>query len=107
MTKKSQAAAAAATDQSDAQTSALATEEAAAEQPTEEAATEQPTVEGADDPAAENAAGAEQEPVRGRALVDLPAYDLKCGEFGSLPYETARALWASGYFDPRAVEQEG
>lgn len=103
--KKTQTGAAAAVDQADAQTSAPATEEAAVEQPIAEQATAEPTTsEQAGDPAAENAAGTEQEPVRGRALVDLPAYDLKCGEFGSLPYETARALWATGYFDPRAIE---
>lgn len=103
--KKPQTAAAAAVDQAEEQTSAPATEKAAVEQSTAEQATAEPTTsDPAGDPAAENAAGAEQEPVRGRALVDLPAYDLKCGEFGSLPYETARALWASGYFDPRAIE---
>lgn len=96
--KKTQAAAAA-TEQAEAQTSAPATDEAVAEQAIPEQPTaEQPTAEQAADP------GAAEESVRGLALVDLPAYGLKCGEFGSLPYETARALWAGGSFDPRAIE---
>ena len=42
--------------------------------------------------------------VRGRALVDLPAHSLKCGEFGDLPAAIAQSLAAAGEFDPKAVE---
>lgn len=44
------------------------------------------------------------EQVRGRALVDLPAHSLKCGEFGDLPAAIAQSLAAAGEFDPKAVE---
>lgn len=83
MTKNSRPTAA---DQTDAQTPAPTTSEQAG------------------DPPAENAAGAGEDLVHGRALIDLPSHNLKCGEFGALPYETARDLWASGCFDPNAVD---
>ena len=44
------------------------------------------------------------EKVRGRALVDLPAHGIKCGEFGDLPAAIAQSLEAAGEFDPWAVE---
>jgi hypothetical protein len=42
--------------------------------------------------------------VPGRALIDLPAYGLKCGEYGALPAAIAASLAFSGEFDPRAVQ---
>lgn len=41
----------------------------------------------------------------GRALVDLPAHDLKSGDYGSLPAAVADALEAQGAFDTKAQEQ--
>lgn len=38
----------------------------------------------------------------GRALIDLPAYDLKSGDYGILPIATAEALAAIGAFDTKA-----
>ena len=57
-------------------------------------------------PSAQDGATTEQplELVRGRALVDLPAHSLKCGEFGDLPAAIAQSLAAAGEFDPKAVE---
>lgn len=104
MTKKAQAATAAATDQVGVQTSAPATEETVTAPTTadqvEQAGT---TTEQQPGPAV---ASAEQqpEPVRGRALIDLPAHGLKCGEFGTLPAAVAQSLADSGEFDPKAVE---
>lgn len=46
----------------------------------------------------------QQELVRGRALIDLPAHGIKCGEFGDLPAAVAQSLAAAGEFDPKAVE---
>ena len=40
----------------------------------------------------------------GRALVDLPAHNLKSGEYATLPADVADALAASGVFDTNAVE---
>lgn len=42
------------------------------------------------------------EPVRGRALVDLPQFGLKCGEYGTVPADVASGLSRGGQFDPRA-----
>lgn len=39
----------------------------------------------------------------GRALIDLPAYDLKSGDYGSIPSADADALAANGAFDLLAV----
>lgn len=39
----------------------------------------------------------------GRALIDLPAYDLKSGDYGSIPSADAAALAANGAFDLLAV----
>lgn len=39
----------------------------------------------------------------GRALIDLPAYELKSGEYGSIPAADADALAAHGAFDLLAV----
>lgn len=103
MTNKAKAATAAATDQVGVQTSAPATEETVTAPTTADQVASTASQHAADQGVGD-VKDAEEKPVRGRALVDLPAYDLKCGEFGSLPYETARALWASGYFDPRAIE---
>lgn len=50
---------------------------------------------------------AEEVPIRGRALVDIPDHNLKCGEFGALPYPVAQALFEAGAFDPRAAESQG
>lgn len=44
------------------------------------------------------------EPVRGRALIDLPAHGLKCGEYGALPAAVAPAMIEAGAFDPQAAE---
>lgn len=46
----------------------------------------------------------QDEPVRGRALIDLPAHGLKCGEFGALPAAVAQSLADAGEYDPKAVE---
>lgn len=40
--------------------------------------------------------------VQGRALVDLPAFSLKSGEYASLPAEIADQLEAIGAFDTKA-----
>ena len=37
--------------------------------------------------------------VQGRALIDLPEYGLKCGDYGALPADVAVALVESGHFD--------
>lgn len=42
--------------------------------------------------------------IRGRVLVDVPAHDLKCGEFVDLPVGVAEQLRSSGQFDPEAEE---
>lgn len=42
--------------------------------------------------------------VRGRALLDIPAHDLKCGEYGELPEQIAAALAIDGQFDLKAAE---
>lgn len=57
-------------------------------------------------PSAQDGTTTEQpaEQVRGRALVDLPAHGIKCGEFGNLPAAIAQSLEAAGEFDPWAVE---
>ena len=41
-------------------------------------------------------------PVNGRALVDIPRLDLRCGQYGSVPAADLDALVASGEFDPAA-----
>lgn len=41
----------------------------------------------------------------GRALVDIPAHNLKSGEYTKLPAEVADALAAIGAFDTQAQEQ--
>lgn len=40
----------------------------------------------------------------GRALIDLPAHDLKSGDYASLPSDVADALAANGAFDTNAIE---
>ncbi len=40
--------------------------------------------------------------VQGRALIDLPEYGLKCGDYGALPADVAAALVESGHFDQNA-----
>lgn len=40
----------------------------------------------------------------GRALVDLPAHDLKSGDYATLPADVADALEAIGHFDTKAKE---
>lgn len=98
MSKKTQAADAAEAEQGAVQASAPA-----AEAPAEQVEQAGITAEQQSDPAA---ASAEQqpEPVRGRALIDLPAHGLKCGEFGTLPADVAQSLASAGEFDPKAVE---
>lgn len=44
--------------------------------------------------------------VRGRALIDLPAHGLKCGEFGELPGTAAAARAAAGEFDLAAAAEQ-
>ena len=39
----------------------------------------------------------------GRALIDLPAYDLRSGDYGYIPAADADALAANGAFDLLAV----
>lgn len=63
--------------------------------------TSEPLPTGSDESAADERP---QPTVRGRALIDIPAHDLKCGEFGSLPAPIAVALAADGQFDLKAVE---
>ena len=46
------------------------------------------------------------ETVHGRALVDLPAFSLMCGEFGHIPAADAGSLIAGGQFDDRAAPAE-
>ncbi len=41
----------------------------------------------------------------GRALIDLPAYELKSGDYATLPSEAADSLEAIGAFDTKAQEQ--
>jgi len=40
--------------------------------------------------------------VFGRALIDLPNYEIKCGEYGELPEDIAEAESRAGTFDPLA-----
>ena len=42
---------------------------------------------------------------QGRALVDLPTFSLKSGDYASLASEIADALEAIGAFDTKAQEQ--
>lgn len=44
--------------------------------------------------------------MKGRALIDLPAHELKCGEFGEIPDDIAAPLVADGYFDAKAVSAD-
>lgn len=44
--------------------------------------------------------------MKGRALIDLPAHGLKCGEYGELPKAVAGAYIKAGHFDPKAVQDE-
>lgn len=41
--------------------------------------------------------------MKGRALVDLPQYRLRCGDYGEIPDKEAVALIEIGSFDPQAV----
>jgi hypothetical protein len=84
MTKNSRPAAA---DQTDAQTPAPTTSEQAG------------------DPPAGNAAGAGEDLVHGRALIDLPLHGLRCGDFGEIPAAAAQQLTREGQFDPAAVAE--
>lgn len=43
--------------------------------------------------------------MKGKALIDLPAHGLRCGEIGDIPDAEAEQLTQDGAFDPRAVEQ--
>jgi hypothetical protein len=45
--------------------------------------------------------------MKGRALIDLPAHGLKCGEYGDLPKAVASAYIKAGHFDPKAVQNPG
>jgi len=45
--------------------------------------------------------------MKGRALIDLPAHGLKCGEYGDLPKAVAGAYIKAGHFDPKAVQNPG
>lgn len=45
-------------------------------------------------------------PVAGRALVDIPRLDLRCGQYGTVPAAELDALVAAGEFDPAAVLAE-
>lgn len=45
--------------------------------------------------------------IPGRALVDIPALGLCCGEFATLPAEVARQLSEAGEFDPAAKQIAG
>lgn len=57
-------------------------------------------------PAAEAVSAVQSGPVvTGRALVDLPAHGLRCGEFGPVPADVAEAITAVGQFDPHAVRE--
>ena len=40
----------------------------------------------------------------GRALVDLPAYALKSGDYATLPADVADTLQSVGAFDTQAIE---
>ena len=40
----------------------------------------------------------------GRALVDLPAYELKSGDYATLPADVADTLQSVGAFDTQAIE---
>lgn len=44
--------------------------------------------------------------MKGRALIDLAAYGLKCGDYGDLPAADAKALFKAGRFDIKAVSPE-
>lgn len=43
--------------------------------------------------------------IHGRALVDIPALGLKCGEYTMLPAEIAKAYEAICSFDPKAKHE--
>ena len=43
--------------------------------------------------------------VQGRALIDLPDYGLKCGDYGALPADVVVALVESGHFDQNAKSE--
>lgn len=51
------------------------------------------------------AAQVEEATVRGRALVDLPAFGVVCGDFCDLPASAAASLAAVGQFDDQAAEE--
>lgn len=44
--------------------------------------------------------------MQGKALIDLPAHGLRCGEIGDIPDTEAERLTQDGAFDPRAVTQD-
>lgn len=43
--------------------------------------------------------------MKGRALIDLPAHKLACGEYGEISDDIAAPLVADGAFDPKAAAQ--
>lgn len=57
-------------------------------------------------PPAKATRASKKKDVSGRALIDIPAHDLKCGEYATLPADVAIALQAAGEFDPNAVQPE-
>ena len=62
------------------------------------------TVQTSEQPPAGSADAQPPSMVRGRALLDIPAHDLKCGEYGELPEQIAAALAIDGQFDLKAAE---
>jgi len=42
--------------------------------------------------------------VHGRALVDIPSYGLKSGDYGSLPADVAQVYIDAGAFDAQAQQ---
>lgn len=57
-------------------------------------------------PPAKATRASKKKDVSGRALIDIPAHGLKCGEYGTLPADVSAALQAAGEFDPNAVQPE-
>ncbi len=67
---------------------------------------QQPADTPPDDAATKPAKAPKPREVAGLVLVDVPAHGLACGQYVSLPNATAKALEASGEFDPKAPRPE-
>lgn len=55
---------------------------------------------------AKSSKSSKKKDVSGRALVDIPAHGLKCGDYATIPADAAEALAAAGEFDTKATQPE-